>query len=76
MNTTRTRIIDAASALIAERGFKATSVDDIIARAQLSGKSHFYHYFVAKEDLGLEVLSRQFEEFAVLRPRAYAYGRV
>ena len=64
MNTTRARIIDAASTLIAERGFKGTSVDDIIARARLSGKSHFYHYFEAKEDLGLEVLSRQFEEFA------------
>lgn len=64
MNATRDRIIDAASALIAERGFKGTSVDDIIARARLSGKSHFYHYFEAKEDLGLEVLSRQFEEFA------------
>ena len=64
VNATRDRIIDAASALIAERGFKGTSVDDIIARARLSGKSHFYHYFEAKEDLGLEVLSRQFEEFA------------
>lgn len=64
MTNTKTRIIDAAAALIAERGFKRTSVDDVIDRAQLSGKSHFYHYFRSKDELGLEVLSRQFERFA------------
>lgn len=64
MNTTKHRIIDAAAALIAERGFKRTSVDDVIERARLSGKSHFYHYFRSKDELGLEVLSRQFERFA------------
>lgn len=61
---TRTRIIDAAAVLIAERGFKRTSIDDVIERARLSGKSHFYHYFRSKDQLGLEVLSRQFERFA------------
>ena len=61
---TRSRIIDAAAVLIAERGFKRTSVDDVIERARLSGKSHFYHYFRSKDQLGLEVLSRQFERFA------------
>ena len=61
---TKNRIIDAAAALIAERGFKRTSVDDVIERARLSGKSHFYHYFRSKDELGLEVLSRQFEKFA------------
>lgn len=62
--TTRDRIIDAAASLIAERGFKRTSVDDVIGRADLSGKSHFYHYFRSKDELGLEVLGRQFEGFA------------
>ena len=61
---TRSRIIDAAAVLIAERGFKRTSIDDVIERARLSGKSHFYHYFRSKDQLGLEVLSRQFERFA------------
>lgn len=64
MNETRSRIIDSAAALIAERGFKRTSIDDVISRASLSGKSHFYHYFKSKDQLGLEVLSRQFEKFA------------
>lgn len=64
MTSTKHRIIDAAAALIAERGFKRTSVDDVIERSGLSGKSHFYHYFRSKDELGLEVLSRQFERFA------------
>lgn len=62
-NATRDRIIEVAAALIAERGFKSTSVDDVIDRADLSGKSHFYHYFPSKDALALEVLSRQFERF-------------
>ena len=55
------QILDAASDLIAEKGFVQTSVDDVIARAGLSGKSHFYHYFKSKEELGHEVLARQFD---------------
>jgi TetR/AcrR family transcriptional repressor of nem operon len=64
VNTTKARIIDAAAVLIAERGFKRTSIDDVIDQARLSGKSHFYHYFRSKDELGLEVLGRQFETFA------------
>jgi TetR/AcrR family transcriptional repressor of nem operon len=61
VNTRRIQILDAASDLIAEKGFVQTSVDDVIARAGLSGKSHFYHYFKSKEELGHEVLARQFD---------------
>lgn len=61
MNQRRIQILDAASDLIAEKGFVQTSVDDVIARAGLSGKSHFYHYFKSKEELGHEVLARQFD---------------
>src|SRR5215212_804213 len=60
----RTQILDAAAHLIAERGFQATSIDDVIREAGLSGKSQFYHYFKSKEELGYAVLSRQFERFA------------
>lgn len=55
------QILDAAAALITERGFQQTSVDDLIECAGLSGKSHFYHYFKSKEELGYEVLGRQFD---------------
>lgn len=61
MNTRRLQILDAASDLIGEKGFVQTSVDDVIERAGLSGKSHFYHYFKSKEELGHEVLARQFD---------------
>lgn len=64
MTETRSRIIDAAAELIAERGYKGTSVDDVIERARLSGKSHFYHYFRSKDELGLEVLGRQSERYS------------
>jgi TetR/AcrR family transcriptional repressor of nem operon len=60
----RTVILDAASEIIAERGFNQTSVDDVIRRAGLCGKSHFYHYFKSKEELGFAVLDRRFEQFA------------
>ncbi len=63
MSETRTRIIDAAAGLMAEQGFNRTSIDDVIAHAALSGKSHFYHYFRSKEQLGLAVLDRQFGRF-------------
>jgi TetR/AcrR family transcriptional repressor of nem operon len=61
VNTRRLQILDAASDLIGEKGFVQTSVDDVIERAGLSGKSHFYHYFKSKEELGHEVLARQFD---------------
>ena len=64
MSDRRTKILEAAATLIAERGFTSTSVDDVIKGAKLSGKSHFYHYFKSKDELGYEVLSRQFERFA------------
>lgn len=60
----RIQILDAAAELISEKGFVQTSVDDVIARAGLSGKSHFYHYFKSKESLGHEVLARQFDVLA------------
>jgi TetR/AcrR family transcriptional repressor of nem operon len=64
MNTRRAQILDAAAMLISRQGFASTSVEDVIRESGLSGKSHFYHYFRSKEELGFEVLDRQFERFA------------
>jgi TetR/AcrR family transcriptional repressor of nem operon len=64
MKDRRTQILDAAALLISARGYRMTSVDDVIREAGLSGKSHFYHYFKSKEELGYAVLNRQFERFA------------
>ena len=63
VTTRRLAILDAAGRLINERGFAATTVDDVIVAAGLSGKSHFYHYFQSKEQLGLAVVDRQSTQF-------------
>ena len=64
MSARRTNILDAAAELLGEKGYARTSVDDVIERAGLSGKSHFYHYFKSKEALGAEVIARQFDLLA------------
>ena len=64
MKDRRMQILDSAALLINERGYRMTSVDDVIRESGLSGKSHFYHYFKSKEELGYAVLNRQFERFA------------
>ncbi|HWG53065.1 MAG TPA: TetR/AcrR family transcriptional regulator [Gemmatimonadaceae bacterium] len=60
----RTSIVDAATAVMARQGYQQTSVDDVIREAGLCGKSHFYHYFDSKEELGYAVLKHQFNLFA------------
>jgi TetR/AcrR family transcriptional repressor of nem operon len=64
VNDRRSQILDAAAALIGDKGFSQTSIEDVIKRSGLCGKAHFYHYFASKEELGYEVLNRQFERFA------------
>lgn len=46
----RTSILNAAVKLFGERGYHATSLQDIIEAASCS-KGAFYHYFESKEDL-------------------------
>lgn len=64
MRDRRAQIVESAAGLVRRQGFQATSVDDVIREAGLSGKAHFYHYFKSKEELGYAVLTRQFEHFA------------
>jgi AcrR family transcriptional regulator len=47
---TRERLTQAAMALFLERGFEATTLDDIAAAADVSRRS-FFHYFASKEDV-------------------------
>jgi AcrR family transcriptional regulator len=47
---TRERLTRAAMALFLERGFEATTLDDIAAAADISRRS-FFHYFATKEDV-------------------------
>jgi AcrR family transcriptional regulator len=48
-------LLDAAARLIAERGYSATTVNEIIARAELS-KGTFYWHFKSKDDALFAVL--------------------
>ena len=47
---TRERLKRAAIALFLERGFEATTIDDIATAADMSRRS-FFHYFASKEDV-------------------------
>lgn len=47
---TRERLTRAALTLFLERGFEATTIDDIAAAAEVSRRS-FFHYFASKEDV-------------------------
>ncbi len=57
---TKNEIVASAAALIHERGVSATSVDDVLAVSG-TGKSQFYHYFQAKDDLVRDVLRHNLE---------------
>jgi AcrR family transcriptional regulator len=57
---TRQRVVDAASALFAERGFHGTTARDIAERAGVNLAAAHYH-FGSKETLYLDVLRAQFD---------------
>lgn len=59
-DTTRTRILDAAERLFAERGFAGASLRDITAEAQVNLAAVNYH-FGSKDELFLQVVLRRLE---------------
>lgn len=63
----RSEIVDAAQALFFARGYEATPVADIIAKAGVS-KGGFYHHFAAKEDV-LAALAERLAGEAVAQAR-------
>jgi AcrR family transcriptional regulator len=58
--STRERILDVALDLFTDQGFDATSMRDIAARLNIS-KPAIYHHFESKEEILLELHSRQHE---------------
>jgi TetR/AcrR family transcriptional regulator, transcriptional repressor for nem operon len=57
---TRARIVEAAAALIHDRGVAGTYLDDVKVAAQVSG-SQMYHYFADKNDLVKAVIDYRAE---------------
>ena len=53
-SATEQKIIDAAVRLFAAQGYDATSVQEIVAAAEVT-KGALYHYFRAKDDLLFEI---------------------
>ena len=66
--TTKQRLLRAATRLFAERGFHASSLRDIAARAGVNVAAANYHYG-SKKQLYLEVLRAQFAEIRGLLAR-------
>ena len=54
---TRTRLLDAAEALVEQNGFAATSVEQILEAAG-SSKGAFFHHFPSKQVLARALVSR------------------
>lgn len=54
---TKDRILDTAQSLIMERGFSATSLDDILKATGVT-KGAFFHHFQSKGDLAQKLVER------------------
>ena len=66
----RAEILQVASALFHERGYAATSVDEIVGRVGVA-KGTFYYHFRSKEDV-LAALARRMADEMAQRSRAVA----
>ena len=71
---TRQRILDAAQVAILEKGFTATSIDELIAECGLTKGGFFYH-FKDKNDLAKALLRRYIAEDEDVYDRIFAQAR-
>ncbi|HEX9830458.1 MAG TPA: TetR/AcrR family transcriptional regulator [Thermodesulfobacteriota bacterium] len=62
MKKNRDKIMEVASELFHKKGYRQTSVDDILAASGAS-KSNFYYHFKTKEDLALSILDMRIRQF-------------
>jgi TetR/AcrR family transcriptional repressor of nem operon len=68
----RGRLIEAARALVRQKGFGATSVDEVCAAAGVT-KGAFFHHFATKEALGV-ALVEDWTEMTAAMFAAHAYN--
>lgn len=62
MRKTRERICDAMLDLVSTQGYEATSIEQILERAE-AGRRDFERLFSSKEDCAIAVFDRAWEEF-------------
>lgn len=70
----RSRILDIAEAAVLEKGFQATSIEEIVAGAEISRGGFFYH-FKDKNALACAMLERYIETEDVLYDDLFARAR-
>lgn len=73
MNDRKRQVLTTAQRLFVEKGFSATSVQDILEEAEIS-KGTFYNYFPSKNECLLAILEHIKEETA-MRRRALLLGK-
>jgi TetR/AcrR family transcriptional repressor of nem operon len=71
---TRQRILDIAEAAVLAKGFEATSIDEIIAEAEIT-KSGFYYHFADKNVLARAMLKRYIEHNDALFDNIFGRAR-
>lgn len=71
---TRSRILDIAEAAVLEKGFGATSIEELIAEAGLT-KSGFFYHFPDKNALARALLSRFIKRDNELQDRIFSRAR-
>lgn len=68
---TRSNILAAGQALIAQKGFCAVGLAEILKTAGVP-KGSFYHYFGSKDDFGVSLLEAYFDAYHAEMDRAFA----
>lgn len=71
---TRERILDIMEASVLEKGFGATSIEEVIAEAGIT-KSGFFYHFHNKNELAREILQRYMERDDALFDDVFNRGR-
>lgn len=60
---TRTRLLDAGAELFTQKGFNGCGLSEVLQKAGVP-KGSFYHHFGSKEQFGVALVARTFQEFA------------
>lgn len=71
MPDTRERLLDCAEAAVLEKGFAATSIDELIAGVGIT-KSGFFYHFRDKSELAKALVERYLEEEEVILDDLFA----